>query len=36
LGILYEQGEAIKRDVKEALRYYRLASAQGNGKAYYR
>ena len=33
LGVMYSNGEGIKRDQTEAVKWYRLAAAQGNVSA---
>jgi len=33
LGLMYEQGEGVPQDFKEAVRWYRLAADQGNASA---
>ena len=33
LGVMYERGDGVPQDHKEAVRLYRLAAEQGNAKA---
>jgi len=33
LGVMFENGEGVAQDRAEAIRWYRLAAAQGHSKA---
>ena len=33
LGVMYDNGEGVPQDYKEAVKWYRLAAEQGNANA---
>jgi TPR repeat protein len=35
MGFLHQEGRGVSENTNEALTWYRLAAAQGNGKAQY-